>query len=351
MSRLAEMHFDKIGSLFEDENGSYSIGECLTPSLIWQLRDELEIIDRGPFDQESQYFYSMIAAFVAHAKEFYLGPHIFFAPTPDSSQYPYWASFKEAVGRWRTFGSIFGDSKNRLSFCIAGDFLSEMVPRLISTGPFVLSHPDLHCGNIFVDDDFNITSIIDWSSASTGPLTELLAIPERNDSFLPPKESLVAAFRSGFCQGGQTIEPEQWRTADKIWHFTRLVRMLSVQDYVHFKALYDIVYEKDADDIPQVFYERSKDERGRALYAELLQDEMEWEAKEEQTRKKEEDNDRYVNKSEEPAIAMKLKLMSEMNHNFIADKRLWQWIEKALRPADSTESCVQLAENIDPIGK
>ncbi|CAK7275675.1 hypothetical protein SEPCBS119000_006801, partial [Sporothrix epigloea] len=29
MSHLAEIHFNKIGSLVEDENGNYSIGECL----------------------------------------------------------------------------------------------------------------------------------------------------------------------------------------------------------------------------------------------------------------------------------------------------------------------------------
>ncbi|CAK7275527.1 hypothetical protein SEPCBS119000_006731 [Sporothrix epigloea] len=71
---------------------------------------------------------------------------------------------------------------------------------------------------------------------------------------------------------------------------------------------------------------------------------MEWEAEEEQDDEQEDDEqeddeqeddeERYVDKSENPAIAMKLKLMSEMNHNFIADKRLWQWIDKALRPAD-----------------
>lgn len=36
--------------------------------------------------------------------------------------------------------------------------------------PFVLAHPDLRFGNIFIDDDFNIVGIIDWEFTSTIPL-------------------------------------------------------------------------------------------------------------------------------------------------------------------------------------
>ncbi|CAK7271447.1 hypothetical protein SEPCBS119000_004609 [Sporothrix epigloea] len=336
MSHLAEMHFDKIGSLVQDENGNYSIGECLSPALNWKLRDKLEDIDRGPFDHESQYFRSLISIFVTHAKEMYLGPHVFFAPTPRLSEYSNLASLKQAEKRWHNFFSeeSFDEIKNCLSYCIAGDFLYEMISRLTSTSPFVLSHPDLHFGNIFVDEDFNITSIIDWSSTTTVPMSELLAGPRINSSLATPKQALVAAFRSGFCQRDQSVEPEQWRTADKIWHFTRLVSMRTLQDYTHFKALYDLVYENDFDNIPKMFYERSMEERGRALYAKFLQEEMEWEAEEEQDKEQEDDEECYVDDSENPAIAMKLNLMSEMNHNFIADKRLWQWIEKALQLAE-----------------
>ncbi|KAG5750275.1 hypothetical protein H9Q69_007033 [Fusarium xylarioides] len=87
MSHLSDIHFDKIGSLFQDNNGDYVVGECLSPSLLWQHRDELEDIDRGPFDSESQYLRSLISAFTAHAKELSLTPHSFFAPIPDPFEY------------------------------------------------------------------------------------------------------------------------------------------------------------------------------------------------------------------------------------------------------------------------
>src|SRR6478735_5666084 len=219
MSRLSDCHFDKIGSLLEDSNGNTFVGECLSPSLLWQHRDELEGIDRGPFDQESQYLQSLVSVFKAHAEELPLSPHSFFAPIPDPFEYPNWTSYRQAVERWRAFcpiGDKVESNKNRLSFCIAAQFLNEMVPSLTSTDEdYVLCHPDLHLGNIFVDEDFNITSIIDWSSASSSPLAELLTTPGLNGSLSPPQKSLITAFRSGFCSGTQNPEPEQWERADK----------------------------------------------------------------------------------------------------------------------------------------
>ncbi len=45
-------------------------------------------------------------------------------------------------------------------------------------GPFPLCHIDLHYGNILVDDDYNITGIIDWSDAQTVPLERFMINPE-----------------------------------------------------------------------------------------------------------------------------------------------------------------------------
>lgn len=38
-----------------------------------------------------------------------------------------------------------------------------------SNRTFILAHPDLRCGNIIVDDDFHIISVIDWEFTSTIP--------------------------------------------------------------------------------------------------------------------------------------------------------------------------------------
>ncbi|KPM38167.1 hypothetical protein AK830_g8396 [Neonectria ditissima] len=328
-SCLSMNHFDKIGSVFENSDGGYSIGECLSPSLIWQWRDQLEGIDRGPFHHESQYLNSLISAFISHAKELSLTPHSFFAPIPNPLEYPHWTNYHTAVRRWQIFCSIDGKdvegSKNRLSYCIAGQFLYEMVPDL-ATGSFVLSHPDLHLSNIFVDDEFNVTCIIDWGSASSVPMTELLATPGFIGSVSPPTESLVAAFRAGFSQGGQKLDSKLWDKAEKMWHFSRLVRLLSTQDCTLFKALYELVYQKEAEEIPRQFYDRSTHEYSRELLVKLHQEELEDE------KEAEPQEEVYpIEEPEEVAIARKLTVMSELNPNFVADKRLWRWIDKAVQ--------------------
>ncbi|PCD43277.1 hypothetical protein AU210_002377 [Fusarium oxysporum f. sp. radicis-cucumerinum] len=190
-----------------------------------------------------------------------------------------------------------------------------MVPSLTSTDEkYVLCHPDLHLGNIFVDEDFNITSIIDWSSASSSPLAELLTTPGLNGSLSPPQKSLITAFRSGFCS-----------------------------DYTHFKSLYELVYRKESDDIPQLFYERSIQESGKAIFAKLCQESPDEEEEEEHDR----GCNNQLSKSADFAMARKLTLMSEMNHNFVADRRLWLWILSKpwlSRERDAQSSIIRSAE-------
>ncbi|CAM1503571.1 Fc.00g011620.m01.CDS01 [Cosmosporella sp. VM-42] len=45
-------------------------------------------------------------------------------------------------------------------------------------GPFPLCHLDLHFGNMLFDDEYNLTGVIDWSSAQAAPLEQLSVCPE-----------------------------------------------------------------------------------------------------------------------------------------------------------------------------
>ncbi|UPK96846.1 hypothetical protein LCI18_007781 [Fusarium solani-melongenae] len=110
--------------------------------------------------------------------------------------------------------------------------------------------------------------------------------------------------------------------------------MLSTKDYTHFKVLYDLVYEKESKDIPQLFHKQSIQKHGKALLVKLSQDKLK-EEEEELVQEQENGTRGHMDKSNSPAISRKLTLMSAMNPDFIADKRLWLWIEKALKPADS----------------
>ena len=211
-----------------------------------------------------------------------------------------------------------------------------MIPSLTSHASpswgFVPCHPDLHIGNIFVDEHFNVTSIIDWGSAYAGPLSELLATPGLSGSTSPPGESLIAAFRAGFVQGGKTIEPELWVKGEMMWHFSRLARLLSTQDYALFKTLFELAHEDGSNDIPRTFHERSMQEHGRELLATLREDAEGGESEGGQS--KEEEGGPTM-ETERITVARKLILMSEMNPNLVADKRLWRWLGDALDKTDS----------------
>ena len=51
------------------------------------------------------------------------------------------------------------------------------IEKQVISGPFPLSHPDLHYNNILVDANYNIRGIIDWSGATTVPQELFAAIP------------------------------------------------------------------------------------------------------------------------------------------------------------------------------
>lgn len=64
-----------------------------------------------------------------------------------------------------------------------------------------ISHPDLHVGNVFVDEELNITCmIIYWDSTTTGPVTELLATPGLADPSNLPTSPLIDFFQAAFAQ-------------------------------------------------------------------------------------------------------------------------------------------------------
>ncbi|KAF5722366.1 kinase-like domain-containing protein [Fusarium mundagurra] len=342
MSELSTHRFGRIGSLFRDEDANYVVSEYLSPSLTWQERDSLEL-DRGPFDTEHDYLISLISAFTSHAQELSLTPHTFFAPVPDMVDYESLSSYQKASRRWNDFmaiGQKIEHSKNIFSYCIAGQFLSEMINDLSSNGAngFTISHPDLHLGNIYVDENFNITSIIDWSSASTGPVSEILTAPSLGSSAAPPSAFLATAYRSGFIQEATTKAQDLpdaalWKTSERIWYFTRLTRLLSKNDYQLFEKLYELIYEKDAfvdgrERIFGLFHERASWDENVELLAKLQEEDLS--AEELQERERACFPPKRTVNTDSITIVRKLTLISEMNHTFLADHRLWKWVEKAL---------------------
>lgn len=337
MRQLSTLHFEKIGSLFEDDSGNLVVGECLSPALVWQNRDSLDGIERGPFLHESQYLDSIISALISHAKELPLSPHAFLAPIPHHTEFSSWSSYRAAVGRWNDFvaiGAKVGSSKNRLSYCLVGQMLRQMIPRLSTPDEFyTLSHPDLHSGNIFVDEKLNIVCLIDWSSASFSPTSELLATPDLGGSDVAPNKQLVGAFRCGFCPE-HLLPAGSWERADMMWYFSRLCRLVSTQDCRLFQALYKLVsgMELEDVDIPRLLNTLAAEEENQQLLAMMR-------AEDYTTSELEQEEDAAfasgkTNKGNSRAVARKLTVMAEINHDFLANSKLWRWTERALRERD-----------------
>jgi len=340
-SQLLNLRFDKIGSLFE-EDGEYRVKECLSPALIWHQRDSLgDDVARGPFQHNHDYYESLLSAAFLHVKELPLEQHAFFAPIPELEEFETFLSQRSAVSRWNDFvtvGSKIDSSKNRLDYCTAGHFLRKMIPSisrkssaiLSDIDGYPLSHPDLSTSNIFVDDDFNITCIIDWAFSSTVPISTLLMTPSLPHPRDEVDMTLVPSFRAGFIdhffQGKHIkLESEFWDSTRRAWLFTRLVTLDGLRDYHYFTELYASMSKpEDEINVPRLFKNIQKEEEFVELASILAEDDR----PASEIKRDEEDYFRYSGSGKE-AIARKLTMVAGLSEGFVADKKLWQWIEEA----------------------
>lgn len=129
-------------------------------------------------------------------------------------------------------GGKIDHSSNRLDYCIAEHYLRDMLPSIdvpASTIPsefvneYPLHHPDLSSGNIFVDEGFNISCIIDGAFCSTVPMPILLTTPSLSGPRHDIDSSLTPCFRSGFKHN--TFDEQIWISAQRSWWFLRLVSL------------------------------------------------------------------------------------------------------------------------------
>ncbi|RBR17225.1 hypothetical protein FVER53590_05514 [Fusarium verticillioides] len=120
-------------------------------------------------------------------------------------------------------------------------------------------------------------------------------------------------------------------TASKIL-VSEAMRLLSGQDLLLFQRLYDLVYKAKAEGTPdskdygRLFYQRAMTQANEELLSRLREDDLP-----DEDVKEREKEVFSSDKSDRLAVARKLTLMSEMNPGFVGDRRLWFWIEEALK--------------------
>ncbi|KAI9735314.1 MAG: hypothetical protein M1818_006508 [Claussenomyces sp. TS43310] len=366
-SQLSNLQFNKIGSLIQ-EAGEYRVGKCLSPAFVFGDRETLgDVISRGPFEHSDGYYNAMLSVFLLHLQELRLEHNVFFAPVPVREEFETSHSKSTALRRWEDFiakGSKIDSGRNRLDYGTAGYFCQQIIPfiggesasLLVNFGDgFGLHHPDLSTSNIFVDDDLNITCVIDWAFASTVPMSTCLMTPSLPDPRAHMDSTLDSAFRTGLIEDhlkGKTTEladakilAELWEHTRRAWLFTRLVSLDGDRDYYYFKDLYTSVYKPQEEvSISSLF--RGAQKEGHLLeLAETLADNEEdipEILKEEEEYFTETGNLEILETGmliagqkltgvERRAIARKITMVSELSQNFVADERLWRWIEDMMR--------------------
>lgn len=138
--------------------------------------------------------------------------------------------------------------------------IRDIIPSIsISQRKYYLKPPDLSMSNIFIDDAFNITCIIDWTSYFTVPLPTLLITP----TFRHPRDDVDADMASIFKESvishssqlkHMLEDPSCWDRAQKSRLFMQLADLDGYEDYHHFIKLYTSVHtDLGGTDVPGLF--------------------------------------------------------------------------------------------------
>ncbi|EGX88001.1 hypothetical protein CCM_09137 [Cordyceps militaris CM01] len=359
-SQLYQLRFPSIGSLFEGADGAFGIQQCCSPGHLFEGRDSIQEITRGPFTSSREFYTSLVAALQLHAEQLSMGHHLFMAPIPVPQEYTNISDYLLATDSWNDFAILGGkveSSENRLQYSITGHFLRDAIIPLL-TGEreeqgagFPLCHPDLSDQNIFIDEEFNITCIIDWAFSFTVPPAQLCTapgLPHPRDVVTDPR--LHDAYRDGFSYDANADRdsfshdahtcvqsnplPRDWNTGAAISRFLRIVYMDSLQDYHHLEALCALCFDGKPFDLPSILSRQALTPDAINLRELLAADDD----PQELTRRRDTEYFQAVGPTR-LAVARKLTLAYERNARFVADYRLWKWVGAVYR--SSLESCVR----------
>ncbi|KAL8951733.1 MAG: hypothetical protein Q9222_002312 [Ikaeria aurantiellina] len=357
--QLSRLQFDSAGSLFEEE-GRFLVKQCLSAGLLMNQRDTLTSVSRGPFATELDYYMAHIEAFRQHARFLSLYPHCFFAPVPAPCEYDTAQDHQAAFRRRNDFVAVMyktESSQNMVDLTIANNLLPDILGTWLCKNQrkgnfdtrFALHHPDLSVNNIFVDEGFNITCIIDWAFCSAVPLPVLLMMPGLPHSLDGLERTLASEFASGFLHTIMDLArsdirddgmqlAELLRHARPVWLFMHFISLHTLQEFGLYKELWERIGPED-DELLDYF----RDKHESVDYMSLQKQWTRFDKRPAQIAKYERSH--FGNDVARLVIARKLTLVSEWGERykgpshrrlrrnaqvFVADARLWRWIAACL---------------------
>ena len=271
-----------------------------------------------------------------------------------------WISNDVRLMKWLRHCRIeINSSHNRIDFVIADETFFVMITKwthdlsdnLLRNDQrrFVIHHSDLSVNNIFVDEEFNITCIIDWAFCSTVSLFILLTAPDLSQSRHELNESLLSMFEKEFRHAlKENVQRKDINAENRLcwmlshsrsmWLFSRILTFDSTTDYYLFKALWESIENYDQE-MTEFFRSMQSSKKYSSLHIELKKDDQTMLQVTELKRK-------YFDKDVwRLTILRKLTLVFKWssryhepctyeirsNDNvFVANKKLWAWIDKCL---------------------
>lgn len=358
--KLSRLRFQHIGSLFE-VGETFEVGTCLSRGLLMHERDTLDNLYRGPFTSELEFYEALFLAFSEHVKYLPLYHHCFLAPVPARDDYDDNLGFESASNRWSDFvtvGSKIDAASNRLNYVVAGEILKKWIPRSTDSAlgdlksgcsnHYPLYHPDLSVNNIFVDDNFNITCIIDWAFCSSVPLSVLLMPPGLPQSRNEVDPALLPAFQGGFdyhSRQSSHQDPEQdaaflriIRSGRSAWLLSRFLNFDSIADYSLFMEIC-VINGVNEEAVMEEFRSMLQSNRLLNVHQELKEDD------ESAKQVAESESQYFKGDVSRLAVSRKLTLLAQWSSPdrrslasgirsnskaFVADKKLWKWMENCL---------------------
>ncbi|KAF8529628.1 hypothetical protein BU17DRAFT_79664 [Hysterangium stoloniferum] len=157
--------------------------------------------------------------------------------------------FNETVGLH--YASADSDSKYLSSVRQCRQVADLLALPEFETGPFVIEHDDLSSANILVDDDFNITGIIDFPG-TTVPFPSFLTYPfftyENFYTLMNEREVWKTALKGIKYPSGSPLQDEATleRLTESLDHRTEFEQALKVEIARHQISL--VLEELEAED-------------------------------------------------------------------------------------------------------